>query len=301
MDLKGKTIAVTGATGFLGTYLSLALLRRGATVRGVVRSPHKGPWLAQQGVDFAKADLMEPDALKAAFSGGDAIISNAALFTMEKASWDDFYQPNRVGTDNVFRAAHQAGVSRIVQISSVAVYHKRFPKNLHESTPLLTERQRGRFWAYAVTKALSEQLAWDLATEFGQELTVLRPGPIYGQGDKNIIPMIEKLFRAPFLPSPSLGFPAVHAEDVADAACEAVLNPQSAGKAYNLAGPPEPISTLLKHWKDISGQGPLLIPTPVPFVASYDISAAQTDLRFKNRPLVDGVRETLSGTIPPTN
>ena len=191
MDLKGKTIAVTGATGFLGTYLSLALLRRGATVRGVVRSPHKGPWLAQQGVDFAKADLMEPDALKAAFSGVDAIISNAALFTMEKASWDDFYQPNRVGTDNVFRAAHQAGVSRIVQISSVAVYHKRFPKNLHESTPLLTERQRGRFWAYAVTKALSEQLAWDLATEFGQELTVLRPGPIYGQGDKNIIPMIE--------------------------------------------------------------------------------------------------------------
>ena len=146
MSLSGKTIALTGATGFLGTYTALELIKRGAAVRGVVRSPHKGHWLKKQGVTFAQADLMSVTALQEAFTGVDAIISNAALFTMQKASWEDFYQPNKVGTNNVFRAAHKAGVSRILQVSSVAVYHKRLPKNLHESTPLLTERQRGRFW-----------------------------------------------------------------------------------------------------------------------------------------------------------
>ena len=56
------------------------------------------------------------------FAGVDAIISNAALFTMKKTSWDDFYLPNKVGTENVFNSAKKAGVNRLIQVSSVAVY-----------------------------------------------------------------------------------------------------------------------------------------------------------------------------------
>ena len=251
MSLSGKTIAVTGATGFLGTYIALELLNRGATVRGVVRSPHKGAWLQEQGVTFAKADLMDPDALQEAFAGVDAIISNAALFTMKKATWDDFYLPNKVGTENVFNSAKKAGIQRIVQVSSVAVYHRRIPTNIDEATPRLSERQRGRYWDYAITKSLSEQLAWDLAAEHEQELTVVRPGPIYGQQDKNMLPVIEKFFKWPLLPAPTFGFPAVHAGDVANGIAQALETPNSIGKAYNLTGPAEPVSKLFKIWKEV--------------------------------------------------
>ena len=104
MDLEQATIAVTGATGFLGSHIALQLLERGAKVRGVVRSPEKGQWLKDRGVEFAKADLMDAQALQDAFRGVDAVISNAALFTVQKATWEDFYKPNKLGTENVYNA-----------------------------------------------------------------------------------------------------------------------------------------------------------------------------------------------------
>ena len=64
-ELSGVTVAVTGATGFLGTHLSRALLTAGANVVGVVRSPEKGAILQAEGVRFRKADLADVDALSA--------------------------------------------------------------------------------------------------------------------------------------------------------------------------------------------------------------------------------------------
>ena len=298
MNLNGKTIALTGATGFLGTYISLELLRLGATVRGVVRTPSKGRWLSKKGVHFHKADLLDPSSLTDAFTGVDAIISNAALFTMKRTGWDEFYRHNRTGTENVFHAAHSAGISRLVQVSSVAVYNHRLPRNLPETAPRLTRKHRGLHWAYAITKSLSEELAWELSEKFSQNLTVVRPGPIYGQGDRNIAPTLGKLFKSPILPIPAMGFPAVHAGDVAHAICQALLQPASIGNAYNLAGPPKPLTELCKLWKKHSGDGPRILPFPLPLQLSYDIRAAEQDLNFQNRSLTEGIRETFSRSIP---
>ena len=298
MNLSGKTIAVTGVTGFLGTYIALELLKRGAKVRGVVRTPQKGAWLEAKGVSLKKADLMDPNALCEAFKGADAIVSNAALFTMKQASWNDFYFPNKLGTENVFNAAQNAAVRRLVQVSSVAVYRSRLPNNIPESTPRLTELQRGKYWNYAITKSLSEGIAWDLAAKYRQQLTVVRPGPIYGQRDKNITPFITKVFRWPFVPAPTIGFPAVHAGDVAKGIAQALETDTSIGKAYNLTGPAEPVLKLLQLWKEVSGSGPLLCPLPLPIRVSYDTSAAQIDLGFQTRSLREGISETFSKSIP---
>ena len=56
MDLNGKTIAVTGASGMIGVYICRALLKRGARVVGVVRNPDKAAFLASEGVEFRRAD-----------------------------------------------------------------------------------------------------------------------------------------------------------------------------------------------------------------------------------------------------
>src|SRR5712692_8162136 len=100
MELKGKNIAVTGATGFLGRYIVDVLLERGAHVIGVVRNPDRVPELARRGVELRKADLAQRDRLAAGFSGADAVVSNAALFSvgkmfsLRKGNWEEHHRTN---------------------------------------------------------------------------------------------------------------------------------------------------------------------------------------------------------------
>jgi len=293
MDLSQSTIAVTGATGFLGSHIALELLERGATVRGVVRSPKKGAWLAEKGVEFAKADLMDVSALTEAFSGVDAVVSNAALFTVQKASWDDFYRPNKEGTENVYNALNAASVGRVVQVSTIGVYKPKLCGVTDESSPRLTEKDRRINWNYAVTKAISENIAWDMSNTFGLQLTVVRPGPIYGPRDRNMIPVFQRLMGWPVMLAPTFGLPAVHVGDVANAIVNSLENDSSIGKAYNAAGRPVSIRKFMRTWKDVSGQGPKLLPVWTPIKLNIDISAAKRDLGFENRPLEIGLAETL--------
>src|SRR5436853_6137547 len=122
MNLAGARIAVTGATGFLGRYIVDVLLARGAHVIGVVRNPAKVPELAQKGVELRQADLAQRDRLAAGFADAQAVVSNAALFSLKSTSWRDHEAANIEGTRNVMGACVDAGVRRIVQVSSVAVY-----------------------------------------------------------------------------------------------------------------------------------------------------------------------------------
>jgi dihydroflavonol-4-reductase len=121
MELRGARVAVTGATGFLGRYVVEALLGRGSRVVGVVRNPGRVPALAAR-IELRAADLADPRALAAGFAEADAVVSNAALFSLRNARWEDHQRANVEGTTNVFDAAAAAGVSRIVHVSSVAVY-----------------------------------------------------------------------------------------------------------------------------------------------------------------------------------
>src|SRR5574340_135417 len=102
MELQGKTVAVTGASGMLGAYICRALLAAGAKVRGVVRNPEKAAFLANEGVTFAVADLADRAALTEAFRGADAVVSNAALYSIRNFKWADNYKANKEGTENVY-------------------------------------------------------------------------------------------------------------------------------------------------------------------------------------------------------
>ena len=70
MDIQGKTIAVTGASGMIGIYICRSLLRAGAKVVGVVRNPAKAAFLAEEGVEFRTADLADVEAAIRALSTG---------------------------------------------------------------------------------------------------------------------------------------------------------------------------------------------------------------------------------------
>ena len=297
MDLRGKRVAVTGATGFLGRYIGDALVRRGAGVIGVVRNPGKVPELAAKCLELRAADLAEPDRLTAGFAGADAVVSNAALFSLGNQRWDDHERANVVGTRNVMGACHDAGVRRVVHVSSVAVYGLFARGRLTEDAPQLTGDTRRLPWnVYPVSKALSEQEAWRLAREHGLALTTVRPCTIYGAFDPNFMPVFRRVTALPVSIRPvGLRMSYVYAGDVAEGIALALEQDRSIGRAYNLTGDGESWQDLTDAWKAAGGRTPMLaVPVPLPLAPEFDSSRAKQELGWRPRSLVDGIRETMA-------
>jgi nucleoside-diphosphate-sugar epimerase len=294
MELQNRTVAVTGATGMLGSYLCRALLREGARVVGVVRNPDKAAFLAHEGVEFRKADLLDRAALTRAFRGCDAVVANAALYAVLNQRWEDNYLPNKQGTENVYEALADAGVKRAVHISTFGVYRWRLGgPAIDESSPVLNgERREGG--AYRATKQMSEALAFQISRARGISTTAVRPAGIYGARDSNTMPWFRALMRLPILPIPTFRFPFVYAGDVANAVVGALRNDASGDKAYLIAGRPDTLYDFVHAWRQAAGKKNWLIPLPVPTGVRIDCRAAERDIGFVNRSYVAGLAETFA-------
>jgi nucleoside-diphosphate-sugar epimerase len=281
MTLRGARIAVTGATGFLGRYIVDVLLARGAHVIGVVRNPAKVPELAAKGVELRTADLSERDRLAAGFAGAHAVVSNAALFSLKTASWREHERCNIEGTRNVMGACVAAGL---------------FARGaLHEDAPQLgADTVRLPWNVYPVSKALSEQLAWQLARDHRLELTTVRPCTIYGAFDPNFMPVFARVSSLPVSIRPvGMRMSYVYAGDVAEGIALALEQDASVGRAYNLTGDGETWQDLTDAWRAAGGKTPwLALPIPVPLAPQFDSSRAKRELGWKPRSLADGVRDT---------
>lgn len=294
--LAGAKVAVTGATGFLGRYLVDALLARGAEVIGVARDPARVPALAAR-IELRRADLLEPDSLAPALSGVDVLVSNAALFSLGERDPHAHARVNGVGTQNLLEATREAGVRRVLHVSSVAVYKGLpfFPAD--EGHRQWSERDRpSRLSAYSISKALSEQAAWRFCRAHGIALTTVRPSAIYGAFDPNFTPLLRRWLSLPIVPAPVLSrLPFVYAGDVAAAVVEALVRDVAIGRAYNVAG--DPVSPwALAGAAHAAGLCPAhpRIPLPLPLVRRFSSAAARRDLGFENRPLVDGFRDLIA-------
>ena len=297
MQLAGASIAVTGATGFLGRYLVDTLLARGARVIGVVRNPDRVPELRDRGVELRRADLAERDRLEAGFRGADAVVSNAALLSLRNQRWADYVQTNVQGTVNVCDAAAAAGVQRVLYISSVNVYRGRRQRVVDEDhVQYGPEVPPRRFNAYSLSKALAEQAALRQARAQPLDLTVLRPGAIYGAFDGNFMPVFRALMWPKLTLYPAyFRLPMVYAGDVAEAVALALEKPASIGRAYNITGEDRSAWDFARAWRQAGGRSPwLMLPFPLPYPRVYDTARALRDLGWRARPYLDGLRETLA-------
>ncbi|MCP4808086.1 MAG: NAD(P)-dependent oxidoreductase [Proteobacteria bacterium] len=302
-DLSGQRIAVTGATGFLGTHIVEELVERGADVVGVVRTPEKGAWMEPWGVELRRADLFEAEALREAVRGCDAVVANAALSVRGvDPPWEDYERANVGGCLNQLVAAAEAGVQRVVLISTVGVYRVRPFLRMDEDHDKLDTPGEARWslsalttnWKYMLSKRFGERQAWDLAAERGLDLTALRPGPIYGSRDHKFTPRYKAHLARAVVPAPTFKAPHVHARDVAVAVGGSLANPVSVGRAYNVAGTSVSPYEALCAMKEALGGGGLVLPIPLPVWVAYDDSAAERDLGFSSRPILEGMREAIT-------
>lgn len=276
----------------LGVYICRSLLASGAEVRGVVRNPDKARFLEQEGVRFVRADLMDRNALTEAFEGCDAVVSNAALYSVKNFRWNDNYIANKVGTENVYEAAAAAGVKRMIHISTFGVYRWKLGKPPINDESKTIDGSRKQGGAYRATKQMGERLAFEISRSHDMMTTAVRPAGIYGARDSNLVPYFKFLMRLPFCFFPKFSFPLVYAGDIADAVVGALKNDASAEKAYITAGRNETIYDFARAWKQAYGKGAFLIPIPTGTGVYVDCSKAQSELGFKNRPYVEGLRLT---------
>jgi nucleoside-diphosphate-sugar epimerase len=294
VQLRDASIAITGATGFLGSFLVDGLLARGAKVTAVVRNPTKAISLRERGCDIRRADLAEPDALSAAFQGMDAVISNAAVVSFTNPA--QTRRANVDGIRNVFEAIARAKVKRAIAVSSTSAYPSSFFLS-DERTPLRRGTGQGFFGAYGESKAAGERIAWQIAETSGIALTAFRPCGITAPNDPLLMSALRQLCKLPVAPVPVLTtIGVVHAADVAEAVALALEKPAvSSGKAYNLQGITVSLWQLCKAWKRAGGRAPyLFLPVPFPYGLRFDDHKARHELGWSPRTLDEILSEAIA-------
>jgi nucleoside-diphosphate-sugar epimerase len=237
-------VVITGASGNVGTSVLRKLALHGA-VEEVVGIARRLPYLQMPKTEWVAADIVRDD-LVSVFAGADVVV-HLAWAIQPSRNYDQLHATNVDGSARVFDAVARAGVPALVYASSVGAYSPG-PKEepgVDESWP--TDGIQSSF--YSRHKAAVERLLDRFEQEQPQVRCVrLRPGLIFKSQSASEQrryfggPLIPTFLMHPrFIPvvpdTPRLRFQAVHADDVAQAYCLALVNDDARG-AYNVAAKP---------------------------------------------------------------
>lgn len=174
-------VCVLGATGFVGSHVARALVKAGHQVSALVRPTSSRELLADLPLEVHVGRLEEPDGLRRAFAGHDAVVHAAGLLSLWDRQSDQLWQTNVVGTRNVVDACLATGVRRLIWDGSVGIYAgSTSPAPVDERGAPTTER----FHSFHVTSmCLAEAEVWKGAAR-GLEVVCLHPGLCLGEGDR---------------------------------------------------------------------------------------------------------------------
>lgn len=238
-----RTILVTGATGFTGGKLARRLAAQGEKVRALVRDEAKGRSLPADGIDVRVGQLTSLNDVVAAARGCDQIHHIAAVFRTAGHP-DSYYRDVNVGgTQNVLQAARRVGCERVIHCSTGGVHGHIANPPANETYPF------GPGDIYQRTKLEGERAAAE-AAQRGQPVVIVRPAPIYGEGDLRFLKLYRAVARGVFVMigsgSPKLHI--VHIDDLVDGILLCSTSKAALGEVFILAGPEAPtLNELVVH------------------------------------------------------
>ena len=208
MSESHPVVVVTGANGLVGSRICALLAGQGVTVRAVVRRPGSGPDV--EGASEYVGEFHDPEFAASVVAGASAVVTTVHPMGSDRET------QHRIavqGTPVIARAARNAGVSRLVHISTAAVYD-RSPEagDVDESSPLVSEDAND----YAATKRDTDAALEEIG---GISRVLVRPPAILGAGDTSVwntlrpaaIRDSEEARHA----VPGQTFPWVHVDDLA--------------------------------------------------------------------------------------
>jgi len=201
-----RTVAVTGATGFVGRQLAAMLRLRGCAVRALVRRDDAE--LAKLGCTLFHGDLGDGPALEALIDGATAVVHAAGVVRASDAA--TFVSVNTLGSARIAAVASRQAGCLFVQVSSLAA-----------RVPAISP--------YALSKAQGEAEALRHADDM--QVVIVRPPAVYGPGDRATLPLLRGLARG-WLVHPrgmESRFSLLYVEDLTHLVCTLLAGPPRTG------------------------------------------------------------------------
>jgi uncharacterized protein YbjT (DUF2867 family) len=220
--MDGKTIFLTGATGFVGSAVLDELLGRGHRVHALVR---KGK-IDREGVTTFVGDLFDDAVLDAAMAGCAAVIHLVGIIREDAANQQTFERMHVEGSKRVIDAAKRNGIARFIHMSALGV---------RENSPS----------DYASTKARAEAYLKQCSLDY----TILRPSVIHGPKGEFTRMLADwsfgrsfPYFAMPYFGRGAFGLDAaklqpIYVGDVARCFADCLARPDLIGKTLDLGGP----------------------------------------------------------------
>src|SRR3989338_11332164 len=169
---KDKRVLITGGTGFLGKHLSDALLKEGASLS--ILDFRKPGWEIREG-NFYEADIRDKDKLNTLCRNIDIVFHLAAMPSIARGKFNEYFEINVKGTENILEAAFQNKVKKFVHISSSTVY------GVPNEFPLKEDSRLSPIGKYGKSKLEAERLCRRFIAK-GMDISIIRPRVIMGPG-----------------------------------------------------------------------------------------------------------------------
>jgi len=306
LEVKDKTILVTGGAGFIGTAITKLLLEKGANVR-TLDLTDKVNLIGYDNLSVYKGSVMDNDNVTIAITGCDYVVHLAAMLGVKNTEEKRLrtLNTNIQGIKNILDESVKAKVKKIIFSSSSEVYGDQ-PTPIKENTPLNPKS------IYAVTKLVGEEYLKAYKKVYGLDYTIVRYFNAYGPRQKNNFAMsgfIEQTLRNQ---SPTLYGSGkqvrsfCYIDDIVNGTYLALTNEKANSGIFNIGNPTEPITIEKLAKKIISIYGTKLKPKHINLDKSDrdkkreiynripDISKAKNKLKYKPKiKLEDGIKKTI--------
>lgn len=250
-----SSLLITGGAGFIGQALAERLRAGGDEVVGLDMQTDKGRGIVA-------GDITVAEGWAGAFAGCETVVHTAAAVT-NTATRDFGWRVNVLGTKHVIDAAVAAGAKRFVHLSSVRAFGDLdFPDGVTEEHPVRPEDS-----VYVNTKIASEQVALQAHAAGRIEVTVVRPGDVYGPGSRPWTVLIVEAIRSNRFLLPAMGkgiFSPVYIDNLIDGVELASTKPEAVGQVLTISdGVGVTTSDFFGHYCRMLGRkGPRSLPTP---------------------------------------
>ncbi|MGB0837381.1 MAG: NAD-dependent epimerase/dehydratase family protein [Flavobacteriaceae bacterium] len=189
-----KKVLVTGVSGFVGQHCAVELLKAGYSVKGSVRSMAKaehitkslGEVVETEGrLEFCELNLLEDRGWEESMTDCDYLLHVASPYVgKEPKDEDDLIRPATEGTIRALKAAHKAGVKKVVLTSSMVAMLGEMNGSIPIEQNTWTNSNSKNASAYVKSKTIAERMAWDFMDDLKRsdqmQLVVVNPGPIFG-------------------------------------------------------------------------------------------------------------------------